>query len=162
MLCDKCKQREANVHIQQSINGVTTERNLCSECASKEPGLMNAFSMDGFFGDLFETSLLKRGSGRLGNMFGLSGLSGGSKVTPRDRRNMEFEDVEGAALTGIELPKIQLNNEPTQVDSAAKETTELKAQLKAAIEEENFEKAAELRDRIRQQEEKNKDEKTKE
>ena len=39
MLCDKCKQREANVHIQQSINGVTTERNLCSECASKEPGL---------------------------------------------------------------------------------------------------------------------------
>ena len=83
-------------------------------------------------------------------------------MTPRDRRNMEFEDVEGAALTGIELPKIQLDSEPTQVDSAAKETTELKAQLKAAIEEENFEKAAELRDQIRQQEEKNKDEKTKE
>ncbi len=57
MLCDKCKQREANIHIKQSVNGVTTEKNLCEVCAREEQGLMNVFSGDGFFDNLFETSL---------------------------------------------------------------------------------------------------------
>ncbi|MEA5002847.1 MAG: UvrB/UvrC motif-containing protein [Christensenella sp.] len=160
MLCDKCRQREANVHIQQSVNGVTTERNLCSECASKEPGLMNAFSPESFFGDLFETSLLKRGSGRQGNLFDMNGLTGGNSVTPRDRRNMEFEDVENAALTGIELPKIQMSRENVQEKPAVSGLEDLKTQLKAAIAAENFEKAAELRDKIRKQESDDKEDKT--
>lgn len=161
MLCDKCKQREANIHIQQSINGVTTERNLCSECASKEPGLMNAFSVDGFFGDLFETSLLKRGSGRLGNMFDITGLSGGIPAAPRDRKSLEFEDVGGPSASGIELPEIKINRENTTAKQPTSRVQDLKEQLKAAIEAENFEKAAELRDRIKQNKEKGKDEKTK-
>lgn len=33
MLCQKCNQREANVHITKIINGVKTEMHLCEECA---------------------------------------------------------------------------------------------------------------------------------
>lgn len=151
MLCDKCKQREANVHIQQSVNGVTTERNLCSECASKEPGLMNVFSPENFFGDLFETSLLKRGSGRIGNMFDMNGLTGAIPAMPRDRRSIEFDGVDGLTASGIELPKLDLSN--TQALKGSKDMqADLQAQLKAAIEAENFEKAAEIRDKIRHQE----------
>ncbi|WP_066648452.1 UvrB/UvrC motif-containing protein [Christensenella timonensis] len=162
MLCDKCKQREANVHIQQSVNGVTTERNLCSECASKEPGLMNAFSPESFFGDLFETSLLKRGSGRLSNMFGMGSLLGGVSAAPRDRRSMEFDDVGGPLVGGIELPEINLGKpEPADTkEQATKKADDLKAQLQAAIEAEDFEKAAELRDKIRAKEAGNKEGKT--
>ena len=49
MLCDKCKQREANIHIKQSINGVTTERNLCETRAREEEGLMKRLLHGSFF-----------------------------------------------------------------------------------------------------------------
>ncbi len=41
MLCERCHQREANVSYTQTINGVTEEINLCSECAA-ETGILNA------------------------------------------------------------------------------------------------------------------------
>ena len=36
MLCDKCGKNNATTHIKQIINGVVTERNLCSSCAAEE------------------------------------------------------------------------------------------------------------------------------
>ena len=105
MLCDKCKQREANVHIKQSINGVTTERNLCEVCAREEEGLMNAFSMDGLFNDLFATSLMKRGRGRLASMFDIMPQL---PQTANERYNAEFAGVEQPYVSGIELPEINL------------------------------------------------------
>jgi protein arginine kinase activator len=35
MLCDICKQKEATVHLTQIINGVKTKLHLCEECAAK-------------------------------------------------------------------------------------------------------------------------------
>ncbi len=136
MLCDKCKQREANIHIRQSINGVTTERKLCSVCAKEEQGLMDAFSMDGFFNDLFATSLLKRGSGRMGTMFEFMPQESAGK---NDRHNAEFMVYENS----LELPEIDLREK--------KGTGDLKAQLARAIEEENYERAAEIRDLLKKE-----------
>lgn len=134
MLCDKCKQREANIHIRQSINGVTTERSLCSVCAKEEQGLMDAFAMDNFFNDLFTTSLLKRGSGRMENMFEFMPQEPAERS---DRHNAEFMVYENS----IELPEIDLR--------VPREENNLKAQLNKAIKEENYERAAELRDLIK-------------
>ena len=145
MLCDKCKQREANVHIKQSINGVTTERNLCEVCAREEEGLMNAFSMDGLFNDLFATSLMKRGRGRLASMFDIMPQL---PQTANERYNAEFTGVEQPYVSGIELPEINLaphGKEKTQ----KVEENDLKAQLAQAIKEENYEKAAEIRDKMK-------------
>ena len=59
MLCEKCKQREATVHKQAIINGVSHTEHLCSECAAKEGHswgnnfgsfFNNDFFADDFFG----------------------------------------------------------------------------------------------------------------
>lgn len=148
MLCDKCKQREANIHIKQSINGVTTERNLCEVCAKEEHGLMDAFSMDGFFNDLFTTSLMKRGSGRIGNMFEFMPQEPTGGI---DRHHAEFMGLEGPYESSVELPEIKLG---VNAGNAAPAGNDLKAQLDQAIKEENYERAAEIRDLMKKKEEK--------
>lgn len=35
MLCEKCGQREANIHYTEVINGVRTDHNICSHCAKE-------------------------------------------------------------------------------------------------------------------------------
>ena len=35
MLCEKCKIREANIILTEVVNGIKTEHNLCSQCASQ-------------------------------------------------------------------------------------------------------------------------------
>ena len=159
MLCDKCKQREANVHITQSINGVTTERNLCSECAAKEEGFMNVFSTDSFFQDLFETSLLKRGSRRNGWLMPSMASMNLLGSQPRDRYSMEFGDVGAPLIDDIELPKITVptgdsNVSDTKEKKEKTETDDLKSKLEEAIRTENFEEAARLRDLIKNEKDK--------
>lgn len=36
MLCEKCKKNTATTHIRSVINGVISEKNLCSVCAAEE------------------------------------------------------------------------------------------------------------------------------
>ena len=58
MLCEKCRQREATVHKQVIINGVSHSEHLCAECAARERGgrdpfasfFHNDFFADGIFG----------------------------------------------------------------------------------------------------------------
>ena len=54
MLCDNCKNNEANVKYTQVINGVKKEMNLCEECSQKL-GITNNWSMpidfSSFLGD---------------------------------------------------------------------------------------------------------------
>ena len=54
MLCDNCKNRQANVKYTQVINGVKKEMNLCEECSQKL-GITNNWSMpidfSSFLGD---------------------------------------------------------------------------------------------------------------
>ena len=151
MLCDKCKQREANIHIKQSINGVTTERNLCETCAREEEGLMNAFSMDHFFNDLFATSLLKRGSRRVGSMFDMSPQIPASGKGGHDA---EIVGVDQPFESGVELPKINLAPKKQEEGKEEAGKDGLKAQLEQAIKEENYEKAAEIRDLMKKKKEK--------
>ena len=35
MLCERCRQREANIKYTEVINGVKTEHNLCAQCAKE-------------------------------------------------------------------------------------------------------------------------------
>ena len=35
MLCERCKMREASVVLTEVVNGVRTEHNLCSQCATE-------------------------------------------------------------------------------------------------------------------------------
>ncbi len=63
MKCEKCKQREATIHLSQTRQGKTTEHHLCEVCAQEQ-----GISMD--ISDYF---------GNVGNLLG-SGIFGGSSV----------------------------------------------------------------------------------
>ena len=40
MKCEICKKNEAQFYYKESINGKTTEKHLCAECAHKEGCLL--------------------------------------------------------------------------------------------------------------------------
>ncbi len=41
MLCDRCKERQANIHLTQVVNDKHLELNLCESCYQKEAGKFN-------------------------------------------------------------------------------------------------------------------------
>ena len=59
MLCENCKQREANVRYSENINGVRKEMHLCEQC-SRELGIADNMNFDmgldfpSLFGGIFE------------------------------------------------------------------------------------------------------------
>ena len=62
MKCEICKKNEAQFYYKESINGKTTEKHLCAECAHKE-GLDRIFeheanSMLTSFGKMMDSFLL--------------------------------------------------------------------------------------------------------
>lgn len=59
MLCDNCKQKDANVHITKIVNNNKTSLNLCEDCARQYQQEMGNFfqanfSFPKFLGSLFE------------------------------------------------------------------------------------------------------------
>lgn len=154
MLCQKCGKRTANVHYKQVINGVVKEEFLCSECAS-------AFNMstpfengaDELFGNLFAGSSVFSGRakracplcGATARDISVSGKVGCAKCYE------VFKDELQRTVVGIHGNVHHVGRAPGK----HKEAMELQARLDAlkaeqqkAIEEQNFELAAELRDKI--------------
>lgn len=164
MLCQNCKKHEATTHIKSVVNGEYTQLHLCSDCAGKL-GYTDVFSGFGFdLGDFF------------GNFFSKpKSISASSKVERCEKCGMSFEEIVKTGKIGCAdcyekfyemlLPSIQRIHGKTQhngkvanvtePDEVKKEKTkeeivaELKEEMKVAIEEQNFEKAAELRDKIK-------------
>lgn len=58
MKCEKCNKNEATVYFSKTVNGKTTEYNLCPDCA-KELGIFDGFERErkiiqnNFFGGMF-------------------------------------------------------------------------------------------------------------
>ena len=161
MLCQQCQKKVANVHFTQIINGKKVEMYLCEQCANEKGQL--GFSPQINLGDF---------------LWGFPGLGGGSgfaqveqpKEVRCDACGMSFEDFRKTGKMGCGncysvfreklspiLRRIHGNIEhmgkvPEKVSNCLKTTDELKrlkVELTAAIGQEEYEKAAELRDRIR-------------
>ena len=146
MKCEKCNQNEASVYYRTSINGETNEQHLCAECAG-ELGLDRAFSWQSR--DLFEEAF--------GGFFGrdpFESFFGGSLLPGFARRAM------APVLT---LPRIEIRLPQPKAETPAeteadpelqrrREVNALREQLNAAVKAEDFEKAIELRDKLREME----------
>lgn len=146
MKCEKCNQNEASVYYRTSINGETSEQHLCADCAG-ELGLDKAFSWQSR--DLFEEAF--------GGFFGrdpFESFFGGSLLPSFARRTM------APMLT---LPRIEIRlAEPETGTKAPAETktdpelerrreiNALREQMNTAVRAEDFEKAIELRDKLRE------------
>ncbi len=169
MLCQNCEKNEATTHIKRVVNGDTTQTHLCSECA-KAMGYGDMFSgfglsLDDFFGGFLGDTVQKQSLStriqceKCGNTFSdivNSGKLGCShcycvfydKLLPsiqrihgRIQHNGKQASKIKATAQSIEKPQIN----PIE---------ELKQQLADAIEKQEFEQAAVLRDRIKNLEDK--------
>ena len=153
MKCENCGKNEVTFMYQSNINGKITERHLCSECAEK----------------LGYTQKLAAHSQRMmqdfGNMFG--GSLFGDFFTPvpslmgRMSRMLEdpFDDffADMPALSAAPAQQeVQTNQKQEdlvgQEDqnwfSYQRKLNALRLEMKKAVHQENFERAAELRDEI--------------
>ena len=151
MKCEHCGKNEVTFVYQSNINGEVTEKHLCSECA-KELGYAKKFAdqrdrmMQGFFGrslldDFFTPmpSLLGRMNRMLEDPFDdffadmpVLGAPAQKEVQPQQKQ----EDL--------------VNAEEQSRFALMRQKNALRMEMKRAVREENFERAAELRDQLRE------------
>ncbi len=158
MLCQNCGKYEATTHVKRIVNGESAEAHLCSDCA-KALGYNDVFGGFGnTFGDL------------LGSFFGEPQVSAISSRTIRcEKCGNTFNDIANSGKIGCAdcyvtfydklLPSLQRihgktrheGKNPTIIKAEVTNVNpieDLEEQLRIAIDEQNFEKAAQLRDRI--------------
>ena len=162
MLCQRCGQRPATAQYTQIVGGVKTQYQLCSHCASELTG-GHAFpsiltSMLGLWDEpkLFRTAAVEDvcpGCGKTREELRQSGRPGCGEcyLHFRDLLSPYIKTIHGAdqhtGTTPAGLPVEEKKAAPEPDNS-------LQAQLKRAVEQENYELAAKLRDQIRAGEEK--------
>ena len=151
MKCEKCGRCEANFYYKETINGETTERRLCADCA-REEGLDRAFDRDffggfdelfaGFFGDPFGGFALPRRSARtlgLPWVFALPRIEIGLISPEAPEAPAEAKAAEAKAPA-----------EPDEALARRREINALRQQMEEAAKAEDYEKAIQLRDRLRE------------
>ena len=151
MKCENCGRNEANFVYRSSINGRTEEHHLCQACAEKLGYTRSFFDqrpsvMDSFFGN---------------NSFfsSMPSLMGRMLESPFD----DFFD-EMPAIGTVPVQEVQKDRKDNLMScedqsrfSYLRQMNALKHAQKKAIHEEDFERAAELRDEIRKLEETHKE-----
>lgn len=166
MLCQDCKKREAQVHLTQIVNNEKASLSLCKECAAArgfhspldnvpfpladilsgmaanlpaqdkvEPGETITCSSCGLTFDDF-TRLGRFGCGECYNAF-------------RNRLEPIMRKIHGASLHRGQRPVSASDAEETVESVSVREEERLETELKKAIEQEDFERAVELRDKLK-------------
>ncbi len=162
MLCQECRRNEANIHIVKNINGKQSELNLCESCARKKDELDFSFEPQFSLHKLF-TSMLNQGLyGKREEMladdkscpscsltfaqFGQVGRLGCSACVPA------FEDKLKPLLKRIHGGSVHTGKVPEKARERVnilRELDQLKDDLQAKVQNEEFEQAAQIRDKIR-------------
>ena len=153
MKCEKCNEKEANFYYSCSINGEKTEKHLCEDCAKAE-GFgemldyrpMSAFddAFDGFFDDFFapRRSLL--------SAFDVFDTPLRRMMAPAlPRVNIVIGEPKAASQPRSEAEAKIPADAGAEVKSR-REISMLKHQLREAVRAEDFEKAIELRDKLKE------------
>ena len=162
MQCDHCGERPAAIHLTQIVNNSVTTLHLCEACAA-EKGVQTSASVKNFPLSDFLASM---GKGAAGTLPALAELRPCAfcGATLRDFREVgrlgcphcyaSFESHLRDLLRRLHgssqhVGEVYLPPEAAGPSDERSELEELRDQLRRAVEAENFELAAELRDRIR-------------
>jgi len=159
MSCDQCREREAVIHLTQIVNEQVTTLHLCERCAAEKgvesPGAQPKTPLGTFLaamGQETEPAQTPRGD--------TCSRCGGSLQDFRESGRLGCPDC----YRSFEVPLRDLlrrlhgsthhvgeRYDDRDIASAAgrQQASELREQLRLAVETENFELAAELRDRLR-------------
>lgn len=161
MYCEECKQKPAAVHLTQVYNGKIIQSHLCEECAAKKGGFIfdpgSKFSIPNLLSSIFGASCsidsnltteIKScsGCGMTFNDIRQTGKLGCSNCYQVFAQEMEptLRRIHGNSQHIGKIPsrggeKVLMRK---QLDS-------LKTQLQEAVNHEEYEKAAEIRDGIK-------------
>lgn len=168
MLCQDCKERSATVHFTHIVNNEKTVLSLCKECAAKRgfhSPLDNnipfplAEILDGFIKQQFPEKgktpmpdLKCPGCGLTFEKFAAKGRFGCGECynTFRARLATIMRKIHGSSLHKGKLP-----SGSDEKDSPVMEEERLEEELKKAIDTEDFERAADLRDKLKDLRDKN-------
>jgi len=165
MLCEECRKENAAVFLKLAVNNKVTELHLCPTCAAKkgmslglETGAFNISdivgNMSGYFKDFLpaERKALRCGScglrygefkesGRLGCPDCYAGFE--PQLSQLLDRIHGASHHPGRPYAGGPAPKLSKGE-------AARRLAALRAELKVAVEREDFEGAARLRDAVKE------------
>ncbi|SHJ89818.1 UvrB/UvrC motif-containing protein [Paramaledivibacter caminithermalis] len=160
MLCERCKQNKATVHLTKILNNKKTEIHLCEECARKSEDISfeNPFTINNFLAGLLDsvqsspikvdyiktTTCSKCGMsyGKFKEL-GRLGCSDCYK-TFNEKLKPLIKSVHGSQEHTGKVPK-----KTGSIIRLKREIMNMKKELSRAIDKEEFERAAELRDKIK-------------
>ncbi|MBK7142210.1 MAG: UvrB/UvrC motif-containing protein [bacterium] len=166
MLCQDCKKREAQVHLTQIINNEKIGLSLCKECASARgfhspldnmpfplaeilTNLAKSFTQEGNVAPLdamvCPTCQLTFEEFTRQGRFGC----GDCYRTFRPRLESIMRKIHGASLHRGKAPDLPFEAEQGEVTIPVKEEERLETELRKAIDAEDFERAAEIRDKLK-------------
>jgi len=160
MLCEECGKNHATVHMTKIINNKVTEIHLCEECSKKhkEFGFDTPFSIQnlltGLLDNIHEGNMLVEHSksiacdkcGLTYGKFRQTGKFGCSNCYKsfHDKLTPLFRKIHGHDIHVGKVP-----NRAGGTIRIRKEIGKFKEQLELAVKNEEYEKAAELRDKIK-------------
>lgn len=168
MQCQECGKKPATLHFTKIVNGEKTEIHLCDSCAREKgefiPGTANGFSIHNLISGLLDfdpkspsplNSVNKaihcEECGMTYTQFSKMGRFGCSSCYNHfaERLDPLLRRIHGNTSHVGKIPKRSAGHIQAQ-----REIEQLKKELLALIEREEFEKAASIRDEIRQLEKK--------
>ncbi len=166
MLCQDCRKREAKVHLTQIVNNEKVALELCNECASTRgfhsPLDNNPFPLaeilSGLANSLGTTAkgeslppLVCPGCQLTFEEFTRLGRFGCGDCyrTFRPRLESIMRKIHGHSLHRGKAPVVETVLETGSLPIPIREEERLETELKKAIEAEDFERAAELRDKLK-------------
>ena len=162
MQCDNCNEREAAVHLTQIVDNSVTTLHLCPQCAA-EKGVQTGANVGKF---------------PLSDFLASMGKGIGAHITPEDSSEKcdfcgaTLKDFRETGRLGCphcyetfeshlrdllrrlhgsshHVGEVYLTAEPAGPNLQVREISDMRKRLKAAIETEDFELAADLRDQLR-------------
>ena len=169
MYCELCKKNPATIHYTKIVNGYKEERHLCEQCANslKEPGggfptlgLMPDFSMADFIGGFFnpesQSQPFVQKNMTVHDACPMCGMTAGEfrRVGRVGCSNCYsyFAEYMPGLIQRIHGNSRHTGKVPVRGEAKLAEKqkiVQLRQALQQAISEEQFERAAELRDEIR-------------
>lgn len=170
MLCERCKKNEATIFYKETVNGVTKSYSLCRECAAEaeSAGEIGTVHMDGLFAppSLGIDSLF-------GSLFGVPQYAAKKAVGEVKKCSLcgsTFPDLVNSGKVGcphcydvfadeLDATIREIHGTTTHTGAAPKrfrhdrelkkKIQKLEDELKSVISNENYERAAEIRDELK-------------
>ena len=174
MLCENCKKNEANTTITKNINGHVTVQHLCAECATKKGigavGSVFGSMLGGIFSDFVGSGTTAKCSvcGSTFADFTRTGKAGcpscyaefypqllptlqkiHGKIGHVGKVGTVKEPASEKTEQGSPEPAPAPEQTPIPEPTKEEKITDLKAQLSKAVEVQEYEQAAKLRDEIK-------------